>query len=200
MAARTPGTHGTALLCTACASRAALRRAFWRHSRPSALSDEKDELALPTNGLLVKRLDEVEQLHQNGARGERAGRRAAVGSRFPTIRAVRAPREQAMDTQVLVVLASIGLQMAKGLSPEALTRVMPGELVARLKSKYASGSGFSSGEPLPAEGFDWAALGRSVRGIFRYVPSSGPHMCVRRRRALCARSSPLTAAPAGWAR
>ena len=38
-----------------------------------ARADEKDELALPTNGLLVKRLEEAEKLHRDAERGARLG-------------------------------------------------------------------------------------------------------------------------------
>lgn len=68
MQSKTVGERRRAPRCGPCASLRAPCGA--RHSR-SRRADEKDELALPTNGLLVKRLDEVEQLHQDGERGAR---------------------------------------------------------------------------------------------------------------------------------
>ena len=78
----------------------------------------------------------------------------------------------------MVVLTSIGLQMAKSLNPNALTRLTAADVVKRLRAKHSVGFA-SEDQPLPPSAFDWAALGRSVRGALRAVPSSGPHMCVR---------------------
>lgn len=99
-----------------------------------------------------------------------------------------------MDTSLMVVLSSIGLQMAKGLDPNALTAVTAGEVVKRLRTKYNIGFAADSDQPLPPTAFDWAALGAGVRGVLRAVPSSGPHMCVR------AASRCATLTRAGWGR
>jgi hypothetical protein len=97
----------------------------------------------------------------------------------------------------MVVLSSIGLQMAKGLNPSALTRITAAEVLQRLRTKFHSGFPVEDGAPLPAAAFDWAALGRGVRGILRVAPSSGPHMCAPDAAPLasltsCARLGPMS--------
>jgi len=86
------------------------------------------------------------------------------------------PREQAVDTELLVVLAGYGVQLAKGLTPGA-TAVRPSEFLDRLKLRFATGWAASqAGAEVAADSFDWAALGRAVGPLLRTAPSSAPHM------------------------
>ena len=92
------------------------------------------------------------------------------------------PREQAVDTELMVVLAGYGVLMAKGLTPGAST-VSAADFLSCLKRSYVAGWD-DAAETAPNPGaFDWAALGTDGGKYFRWAPSSGPHMCVARRGA-----------------
>jgi hypothetical protein len=92
-------------------------------------------------------------------------------------RAVHKPREQAVDTELMVVLAGCGLQLAKGLTPGAAS-VSPSDFLARLRCLHMAGfADAAPDEPPSAAAFDWVALGKSVGKLFRWAPTSAPHMC-----------------------
>jgi hypothetical protein len=91
---------------------------------------------------------------------------------------VQKPREQAVDTELMVVLAGYGVLLAKGLTPGAST-VSASDFLARLKRLYVAGWDDATQQAPPNPGaFDWAALGGAVGKHFRWAPSSAPHMCV----------------------
>ena len=111
-------------------------------------------------------------------------------------------REQAVDTELMVVLAGYGVLLAKGLTPGAST-VSAADFLSSLKRTYVAGWD-DAAETAPNPGaFDWAALGTDGGKHFRWAPSSGPHMCVcasfgpslPRRALTCPRAS-----AAGWGR
>lgn len=82
-------------------------------------------------------------------------------------------REQAIDTELLVVLAGTGEQLARRMAP-AVRGVTPAELLARLRNLYAGGQ--AGGGALSSEAFDWAALGVEAGALFTAAPGSGPHL------------------------
>ena len=68
------------------------------------------------------------------------------------------PREQAVDTELMVVLAGYGVLLAKGLTPGAST-VSASDFLARLKRLYVAGWADATQQAPPNPGaFDWAAL------------------------------------------
>jgi hypothetical protein len=82
-----------------------------------------------------------------------------------------------VDTELMVVLAGCGLQLAKGLTPGAAS-VSPSDFLARLRCLHLAGfADLAPDEPPSATAFDWAALGKSVGKLFRWAPMSAPHMC-----------------------
>lgn len=98
----------------------------------------------------------------------------------------------------MVVLAGCGVQLAKGLTPGA-TAISATDFLARLRLAHAAGwddadaparaAGGAGGAAVapPAAAFDWASLGRACGKLFRWAPSSGPHMCAEpRASSVCA--------------
>jgi hypothetical protein len=110
---------------------------------------------------------------------------------------VHKPREQALDTELMVTLAGYGVQLAKGLTPGA-SAVSAGDFLAKLRLAHGGGMDDAPDASAPANpnAFAWAALGASVRKYFRWAPSCAPHMCVRGRRFASSGAPCAPAAPA----
>ena len=93
--------------------------------------------------------------------------------------AVKKPREQAVDSELLCTLADFGVEMSKKLGPTGAAAFSARAFVSRLCAAHVNGWDPSSQAVDDPGSFDWNVFGSAVSKHFVHAPTMG-FMCVPR--------------------